>query len=225
MHVQPAFKETIDQAAKRASVIAKDIAELLRDLSKALCDEGYRILFIACEREKALRERAIRKAWQIAEIFREKVMPILWEMITVIWEEIANVLFAHGEVIREAIVLVSGEGVRQVQTLLPLNHGQLRRLINMRVRLEQSEQSVCAFWTSVHYKNCPLRRSARAAEVRGLNHWFKRTQDLYALRMRYSFIPVISYQDEINNMARIGTILDPLLLPELRRIGMEGGGK
>jgi hypothetical protein len=43
--------------------------------------------------------------------------------------------------------------------------------------------------------------------------------------MRYSFIPVISYQDEINNMARIGTILDPLLLPELRRIGMEGGGK
>jgi hypothetical protein len=239
MQVQPAFKDTIHQAAKRASVIATDVAQLIVDLSKALCDEGYRISFIACEREKALRERAIGKVWQIAEMIHEKAQSIpafvggnacmaqrfAWEMLSAIREEIAKLFFARGEAIREAFVLVSGEGVRQVQTLLPLNHGQMRRLVNMRIRIEQRQQGESVFWTTVHYKNCPLRKSVRQAEIRGLNHWFKRTQDLYSLRFRYSFVPAISYQDEINNMARIGTILDPLLLPEIRRIGTEGGGK
>jgi hypothetical protein len=115
-------------------------------------------------------------------------------------------------------VVVQGEGVRQVAVLLPLNGRQLRRLINMRLRAANKPARESTFWTSIHFKGNSLRANHRQSELRALNHWFRRLQDVHAISTRYTFIPPLNYEDEMNVMSRIDTTCDQLLMPADHRL-------
>jgi hypothetical protein len=133
-------------------------------------------------------------------------------------QDVLRIAKGHGVAIKDVFVTISGEGVRQVPTRLRLDGHQLRRLVNMRIRAEARPEKANIFWTTIHYKNCPLRWNVRDKQRCALNHWFNKYHELYANKTKFSFVPSITYEDEINNLARINTTMDELLLPDKHRI-------
>lgn len=100
--------------------------------------------------------------------------------------------------------------------ILPLNGGDWRRLVNMRIRRERKNVTPtdCRGQNLYTYMRlCSNAFKMRGHERKALAHWFGKQEQGYVPLLTQIYTPARKYQEELMLIANANTPLDTLLLP------------